>query len=79
MRRTMLLSSPVIARIESTAPFVRSGCFTAAVRIVLMSRTPFVERALGTSGVGWHRKQEWLGSHFSDASPGPIESPRGAK
>ena len=30
------------------------------------------------SGVGWHRKEKWLGSSLSDASPGPIESPRSA-
>ena len=28
------------------------------------------------SGVGWHRKEKWLGSSFSDACPDPIEGER---
>ena len=50
-----------------------------ALRRLLVTLDEWLKSQPHLSGVGWHRKQEWLGSHFSDASPGPIESPRGAK
>ncbi len=47
-----------------------------ALRRLLTTLDEWLKSQPHLSGVGWHRKQEWLGSHFSDASPGPIESPR---
>jgi hypothetical protein len=49
-----------------------------ALRRFLAALDAWLKSHPGLSGIGWHRKQEWLGSRFSDASPGPIETLRNA-
>jgi hypothetical protein len=47
-----------------------------ALRRLLAALDAWLKSHPKLSGVGWHRKEQWLGSSFSDASPGPIEPPR---
>jgi hypothetical protein len=44
-----------------------------ALRRLLAALDAWLKSHPQLSGVGWHRKERWLGSSFSDASPVPVE------
>ena len=46
-----------------------------ALRRLLASLDAWLKSHPQLSGVGWHRKEQWLGSNFSDAWPVPVETP----